>query len=182
MDPQNDTKGNAPAMYLAAAVGLLLAGAVIGGFVDPYLPASISNAKKGYQTGFDAAKTLVLNSSVGNFFKTPDDVRALSGTIMAIDQDHITFRLDTGNPFDDPTLAVRTAISNASTSVTILTFTSQPKASTSTAAFLVPVASATTTPASMSSLRVGDSIRVIASENIKALREFPVSEIQIMQK
>lgn len=169
-------------LSLIVGTALLLVGIAIGVFADPYLPASLSNTQKGYQAGFEAAKTLVENSSVGNFFKTPDDVRSLSGTIMAIDQDHITFRLDTGNPFDDPTLAVRTAISNASTSVTILTFTSQPQASTSTATFLVPVASATTTPASMSSLRVGDSIRVIASENIKALREFPVSEIQIKQK
>lgn len=165
---------------LVSSTALFIVGAIVGAYADSYFSAAKTTAA--YQSGFEAAKMLVLNSSVGNFFKTPDDVRSLSGTVTAIDQGQITFRLDSGNPFDDPALAVRTAISNASTSVTILTFGNQSVVSTSTAALLVPVASIVTTPASMSSLSVGDSIRVIASENIKTLREFPVSEIQIKQK
>jgi len=54
---------------LLLAVAFLVGGAA-GVAADPYLPSSLSNAQKGYQTGFAAARTLVEESQYGHYFQT----------------------------------------------------------------------------------------------------------------
>ena len=174
------------AEYVIGGIVLILIGAIVGALSDPYLPASLSNAKKGYQAGFDAAKALVLNSSAGSFFRTPDDVRLLQGTITAIDGNRVTFHVNSMNPFDDPTLADRTALLGSSIVITkilpkdpktyqaeLASFTKAPQGATSPAPF-------TTVAANVANLGVGTTISVTASENIKTLQEFPAAAIQIL--
>ena len=178
------------AEYVIGGVVLVLIGAIIGALSDPYLPASLSNAKKGYQAGFDAAKTLVLNSGVGNMIKTPDDIRTLQGTVTAVSGSTLTLHLRSVNPFDDPALADRTVLLDASTTIVKLVpkdpaayqaeLASFTKASKGSAASATPPALFSTVVASAASLTVGGPISVTASENIKNLKEFAASDIQIL--
>lgn len=181
------------AFYVIASIGLLLVGAIIGAVVDPYLPVSLSNTQKGYQSGFNAARTLVENSSVGKFLATPDDVHTLTGAVTAVSGNRVTIHLQSANPFDDPTLADRTIIVDASTTVTKL-IPVDPKvlqaemsnfiATTqgTTTSTKEPPASFTATDASVASIEVGDSINVSAPENIKSMKEFTASSITILLK
>lgn len=128
---------------------LLLAGVAIGILADPYLPSALSNAKKGYQSGFATAKKLVEESRYGNYFRTPDDIRFVGGTVTAINGDRLTIHTASANPFDDPALNERTVLVDANTKV------------------------------DLSTIKVGSSVVVIASENVKAIKEFTASEIQL---
>lgn len=185
-----ETGNEMKTISLSIAVAFLI-GAVAAMLADPYLPASLSNTQKGYQAGFDAAKTLVASSSIGNFFQTPADVRMLSGTVTAISGDRVTFRVQPANPFDDPTLAERTAIADASTIITVQARKDQKTyqadisalvgtriTATGTAAALI--SPFVTTPASLSDIKVGTSINVSATGNIQSSGEFTASAIQII--
>jgi hypothetical protein len=187
-------KETSPATHSAAkVVALLVIGAVAGALIDPYLPALVSNSKKGYQAGFNAARTLVLNSSLGAFLQTSNnDVRALAGTVTYINGSFLTLHVKSLNPFDDPALADRVIVINASTTVTRITQKDPVAFQAEMAAFLkanagrakpatAPV-SFTTAAARVSDIKVGDTINVLAFGNVKTVKEFVAHSIQIQQK
>ena len=163
---------------LIAGVALLI-GIVIGIVADPYLPASLNNSQKSYQAGFDAAKTLVEQSSLGNFFKIPADVRTLSGTVTAVNGTTITVHSQTmANPFDVSAAIVdRTVRIAADTKVIALSAKNSKiiTSATSSSPYLETVVAS-------SSIHVGDMVTVTAAQNIKALDTFTASEIQILPK
>lgn len=163
-----DSLHNSKTMYLIAGVGLLVFGALLEIFSDPYLPASLSNTKKGYDNGFAAARTLVEKSSFGTFFKTEADVRIVTGTITAISGNQFTLHDDLViNPFEKTSFKERTVVMTDTTKVTKLI----PKKQNTVA---------TQVTASPSNLQVGDSVMVTAGENIKTLAEFAATDIQIL--
>lgn len=184
---------------LVLIIAVFIAGCVVGVFADPYLPASLSNAKKGYQSGFDAAKKLVLDNPVSGLFKTSDDVRSIRGVITAVEGNTVTFHLSLINPFDDQTLNDRVVTISASTKIVTLvqkdsktiqaeidafnkTLLAKATSTAATAQPMAPPSSFTTTSASVGDLAIGSSVTVLASENIKSLKEFSASEIQIMPR
>ena len=179
METQSNTK------YFAISAALLLAGVVIGIFADPYLPASLSNTKKGYATGFDAARTLVEKSGLGNFSRTPDDVRSISGVVTAISGNRMTLRLVSNNPFDDQNLNERSVLIAANTKI-IKLVAKDPKA------FQAELTEFNKTPQAGSApqpftqvivgtqdIKTGELLTVTAPENIKMMKEFTASEIRI---
>jgi hypothetical protein len=177
--------------YVTASVILLLIGTIIGIFIDPYLPASLSNSKKGYQVGFSAAETLVQNSSLGSFFRTPSTVNALQGTVTSIHGNSLTLHISPVNPFDDPAFADRTIRITASTTIFSVVAVDPKVYQAEIAAFdkakvtapSTKVPSTTiTVPMSLSDVVVGDSVGVIATGDVKTVQEFPVQEIQIFPK
>lgn len=163
--------------YLATHAALLLIGVVVGIFADPYLPAAISNSQKGYQTGFAAARTLVENSSIGNFFKTPEDQRSFSGTVTSLEGDRIGLHLSVTNPFGDQSLNDRVVLVTANTKVVRIT---QPTQSTKdkTAVSRLPIEESV----SPSDIKIGDALSVVAEEDIKTLKEFVAYKILILPK
>jgi len=192
METQNSMK------YFVAGIALFLVGAVVGVFADPYLPAALSNSQRSYQSGFDAAKTLVENSSLGVLLGTTSDVRSLAGTVISVDGNKLTLHVKSTNPFDDPALADRTVIVDTSTTVVKLiprdlkvyqaevdSYLKTQGTATSTGATKPTTAlpsAFTQTPASAADIGTGDSIRVLTSENVKTLKEFVASGIQIQSK
>lgn len=192
MDTPDIVKTNTHAPHFIAGVALLLVGVIAGTFADPYLPIPFSNSKKNYQAGFDAARKLVEGSSLGNFFHTQSDVRSLSGTVTAIQGNRLTVHSLSTNPFDTPIISDRTI--RIATSTTIYEFSGsvsgtppQLSQSVPTAKTVVILAAATPTQlsshiVSAASIQVGDSVLVIAADNIKTMTEFTASEIQIQQK
>ena len=166
----------------STAVIALLAGIILGVFVDPYLPASISNAKKGYQAGFDAAKTLVASSSVGAMFNTPADVRSLSGTVTAIHGDTLTLHVGVTDPFGDPALADRTVAVDASTTIVRLTIPIR-SGSQATSKDAIPTPPLfTQTFVNLSGISIGDPLTVTAAENIAKAEAFTATGIQIQAR
>ncbi len=163
---------------LAAAVALLV-GIAVGIFATPYLPPSFGNYGRGYEAGFNAAKTLVASSSLGAMFGTPVDIRTLSGTVAAISGNQLTLRVGMTDPFGDSTLADRTVLVNASTTIVKLSASSgalTPMAGKD--AILTPPLF-TQTAMSLSGISIGDPLTVTAAQNIAAVKEFTATEIQI---
>ncbi|MFZ3044207.1 MAG: hypothetical protein WA058_03850 [Minisyncoccia bacterium] len=174
METQNSTK-----YFLWIIGGGILIGAIGTIYVDPYLPASVSN----YQKGFATAKNLVENSSFGDLFKTPADVRTLSGTVTAINGNQLALHVQS-NPFDNPTLADRTVLISVSTEVVNFVLKNPATYQAELASFTksgqsgTPPQPFTQVAASASNIKVNDTIMVIATENIKTLKEFTASKIQ----
>ena len=192
MDTSNSIKGHSFATYLAASAGLLLIGATIGIFSYPYLSGSSSTTQKEYQAGFAAARALVENSSLGAMIKTPVDIRTLSGTVTANNGNSLTLHVQSVNPFDDPALADRSILIAASTTVMRRIQTDPAVYRAEVANFLKKPQGATTTrvlpeeyiliSAKASDIKVGDTVSVIALSNIKLVKEFDASAIQILPK
>ena len=103
------------AQYFGAVVIGLLIGAGASFVFLRQAPVGTENT---YQAGFDAAKKLVLASTMGNILRTPDDVRSLSGSVIAVNGNSITIHTQSPNPFDDPALADRIIIVTKDTKIT----------------------------------------------------------------
>lgn len=175
MVPLNTSKTISPATHLIAGIGLFLAGAVAWVFVDPYLPASLSNTQKGYQAGFTTARTLVENSSSGSFFRVENDVRFVSGTVTAIEGNHFSIHSElANNPFDKSAINDRTVLIGDSTKIVKIAASATNTTQTQKSSHVVVIA------ATSSDIRVGDLVTVTAAENIKTLTEFTATEIQVL--
>ena len=188
-------KENSTTTLVTFGIVILLIGVVLGAVIDPYLPTSISNAKKGYQAGFDAAKKVIRNSSLAGIL-TPSDVRTLSGRVTSVGANQITIHYIPTDPFADPSLADRIILVNSSTSIVKLTQKDPKVFQTEMAAFLKAVETSSSTPTqstlpstppssstavtiSLTDIKVGDAVTVMASENIGTAKEFTASEIQV---
>jgi hypothetical protein len=142
-----------------------------------------------YQAGFDAAKKLVEQSSVGTVIKTPDDIRNFEGTVTATEGNRITIHKQfSTNPFDDMTLNDRAVIITNDTKITKLTAKDPAVFQTEMQEFLqnsinttsaIPPGTFLSTSANIADITIGSQISVTATENIKVMKEFIVSEIQI---
>lgn len=176
--------------YTVIGIVLFLLGVIVVQFSDPFLPSAISNTKKGYQTGFTAAKTLVENSSLGSMIQTHSEIRTLSGTVTEVNGTQLTLHVRSMNPFADQSLADRIVLIDTSTKVSIMS-QKDPKMFQSEMNSYAKSAKANdaqpatlpspfiTTPATVSSIAVGVSVSVTAAESIGTLKEFTASQIQI---
>lgn len=197
MDTQNNSLVvSPPFLYLMTAIAFLLGG-IIGAYADPYLPASLSNTQKGYQSGFTAAKTLVEKSSLGAFFTaTPNDIRTVSGTVTAVNGDKISLHsASVENPFDSVSINDRVVRVGSETKVIRLVPKDIKTAEAEMDAFRKALQKSGTTTASSfnappynqmmvtaSDIKLGDIVIVTADTNIKNLVEFTAQKIQIEPK
>ncbi len=189
-----DFRGVTPQNHLAQYVGMLVIGLIIGaGASFAFLKSSPTTGNDSYQAGFDAAKQLVLDSSLGGMFKTPDDIRSLSGTVTAISGNQLTLHTQSTNPFDDPALADRTVLINASTTVVKLAQKDPKTFQTEMNAFMKATQSGTSqpatppepftrVPATVADIAVGNVVTVSAADNVKTAKSFTASQIQIQQE
>ncbi|MHB0865946.1 MAG: hypothetical protein ACYC1Y_03550 [Minisyncoccota bacterium] len=174
------------------AIGLIV-GAIIGVFVAPYLSLGPrANTDNTYQAGFDAAKKLVENSSIGGALQSPDDIRTLSGIVAVVNGNQFTLHVRSTNPFDDPSLSDRTVLIGATTTVIRLVpkdpkvfqaemsaFVKTTQSPGSTTQKITPPDPFTRIPATVAEIAVGGSVTVFAAENVKTLKEFSASQVQI---
>lgn len=175
----------------ALIVGLIL-GCVIFIFVYPKLPSTISNSQKEYQAGFDAAKGLVEKSSLGVFFTDKADVRIVSGTVASVlgNNQFVIHSNMNANPFADETIIDRTILVTPSTKIVVLVpkdskFVEQQllsKSDNTSISATVPSQIYDQRIVTASEIKVGDSLTVIALENVKNLKQFTPTEIQILPK
>ena len=149
-------------------------------------------AENTYQAGFDATKKLVLESPMGYIFRTPDDVRSLSGTVTRVDGSSITIHTFSTNPFDDPALADRIITVTKDTKITKISlgdpkvfqaemeaFMKRVQGGKGTPALPPTPPQPTTTTISISGIAKGDILNVTTAENIKTMKTFTASDIQV---
>lgn len=178
-------------------IGVLIIGILVGGgasfayFKKASAPAGGENT---YQAGFDAAKKRVLESPTGMMFRTPDDVRAVSGTVTAINGDRITLHTQSTNPFDDPSLADRTVLVTSDTKIIKISQADPKIFQAQMEAFMKTIQSGkrtgstppptppqpTRTTVDAKSVIVGSTLTVTAGANIKTSKEFTASEVQVL--
>ena len=140
----------------------------------------------GYRSGFNSAKSLVENSSLGAMLRTPDDIRILPGTVTAVGADRITIHSVSNNPFDP--LSDRTVLITTSTKITKFTqkdpamFKAEMDVYTKAAKSKTPPTPPeffTIAAIAATDIKVGDTVMVTATDNIKSLQTFTAAFIQI---
>lgn len=174
-------------------IGAILVGALIGACASYlYLRQAPSGTENTYQAGFDAARKLVEESSVGPMLQAASDLRTVSGTVTLVSGNRITIHTQSMDPFLDPSLLDRTIIVSGDTKIISLSQKDQKVVQAEMEEFMKRVQSGvsmtqtvvapepfTRVNVSISDIKVGDMIIVTASENIKTMKEFTASEIQI---
>ncbi|KKS27498.1 MAG: hypothetical protein UU88_C0005G0003 [Parcubacteria group bacterium GW2011_GWC1_42_11] len=177
-------------------IGAIFVGALIGACASYfYLKQAPAGAENTYQAGFDAARKLVEKSSVGPMLQATADMRAISGTVTAISGNRITIHTQSMDPFLDPSLLDRNIIVSGDTNIISLSQKDQKLMQAEMEEFMKRVQSGesmtqavaapepfTRTKVSIPDITVGDIVNVTATENIKTIKEFTASEIQITPK
>lgn len=175
--------------YIVAIFVGVLIGACAAFFYLKQTPAGTENT---YQAGFDAARKLVEESSVGPMLQASADMRAVSGTVTLVNGNRITIHTQSMDPFIDPALLDRTIIVSDDTNIISLSPKDQKVMQAEMEEFMKRVQSGESmtqtvvapepfirTNVSISDITVGDMISVTATENIKTAKEFTANEIQI---
>lgn len=189
-------EGNAksiPPVYLGAGLGLFVLGAILASAFDSYLPSSLSNSKKSYSlgetagrsTGFAEAKAKVENSSLGKAVKAFTNPQSLAGKVLMANDESVTIKVHTNDPFADPSLLERTITLNSSTTVNLISqkvpaIKIQPKrgeAVTSTSEPLPEI-----TKVRGSDILEGDSIRVFLIKETIAEKMPTAISVQILPR
>ena len=180
-DPMQSSSSKSILLIVVA----FLVGGIVGVAADPYLPASLSNAKKSYSDGFSAARKIVEESRYGNYFRSPDDVRLLSGIVTAVNDTRITLRLSSDNPFDDQTLNERVVLITPDTKILKLVVKDSKAFQTELAEFnKTPQAISAPQPFTQvaitpQDLKTGELVTVTTSENVKTMKEFSATEVRV---
>lgn len=177
-------------------IGAIFVGVLIGACASYlYLRQAPVGTENTYQAGFDAAKKLVEESSVGPMLQVSADMRAVSGTVTLVNGNRITIHTQSMDPFIDPSLLDRTIIVSGDTNIINLSPKDQKVMQAEMEEFMKRVQSGETMTqtvvapepftrvnTSISDITVGAMINVTATENIKTMKEFTASEIQITPK
>ena len=173
--------------------GIFIVGLFLGVVVSfVYLKPAPPNGGNTYQDGFNAARKLAEDSDVGGVFRTPDDVRTIFGVVTAIAGNRITIQTQSRNPFDDPALLDRVVMVTPATKITktspgdIGAFQAEmeafiKKTQEGKGAGLTPPRppQPIKTTVEVSSIAEGAALTVTAAENIKTMKEFSASEINL---
>ncbi|HAT68657.1 MAG: hypothetical protein A2481_04560 [Candidatus Yonathbacteria bacterium RIFOXYC2_FULL_47_9] len=186
MEPQTN-----PQALMYSKCRLFLVPAFVAGiFVGFYVPF-LRDGGSQYQAGFDAAKNRILESPAGGALRTPDDIRTLSGIVTAVSGNRITIQTQSIDPFADSELAERTIIVTSNTQIIRISQGDAEAFNAEMEAFMRSLEKGvrdvqppaplepTRTVVEASSILVGDTLTVTASENIKSKKEISASEIQV---
>lgn len=177
--------------YITVFVAGVIFGGVIAGAVSfVYFNRAIASGANTYQAGFDAAKKLVQESEFGGAFRSVDDIRAISGAVIDVSGGNIVIDTKPQNLFDDVSLSSRTVIVTENTKITKKVYGDVAAFQSAMDAYIKSMRSGkkTTTEVprmaeptyeiiSISDIKEGASIVVIARENIKSAAIFSASEI-----
>lgn len=182
MEPQHQSLLSFKQVILGSLI--LVVGIIMG---------AVASYSASYQSGFNAAKSIVENSNVGAMYSTPGDVRNLSGVVTAVTENSLTLRVQVTDPFEDPSLADRTVVIGPSTVVLKLVQKDQKTYEDEMAAFSLAMQSSDSPaqeapkpvaeiPASFADIGSGTPVIVTAVDDIKTTKEFTASEIQIQAR
>lgn len=194
-------KINGATVYLLMGIVFIL-GIVVSKHFDKYLPEKLSNSKKsyttGYSVGFEAAKKIVEGSNLVPILNTNEDVKSISGTVIAVKGNILT--LDSNfitSPFDEVAPKIRTIIMSSSTRIVLVKQKDKDLADKEMEDFLrmrqlaqssssihlknmpYPTQQYIENSIDFSDISIGDSITVTSAQNIKTRKEFTAGEIRV---
>lgn len=131
-----------------------------------------------YEDGFNDAKKLVEESSLGKMMPIEEDIRFVSGIVTAIADDRVTIHDDSiQNPFEKSVPSDRVVVIDKNTKIALYIIKKDSKINTTET--LQKVREIETKVLGVSELQIGDVLTVIAAENIKTSAEFTATEIQV---
>ncbi len=181
-------------MKKATMVALGLAVGFVAGYgtgrVSTGTPINpLSNEKGNYEEGYAAAVKKLEDS--GTIPAQPQEIRAMTGTVTAVSEGAITFEanLRTANPLVDlPGPSQRTARITNETKIVVLEQLSPEEMNAQHEAFQKAMAAGEMAPPPSShvskpyegTLKVGDTIRVEASDNILTSKAFDAVTITLL--
>lgn len=179
---------NLSAKLISVVVAVFFVGMVLGAVFGFLLTNSSSTAKNesqagaSYQAGFDAARKLVAESSIGASLKAQENSRNLSGTVTQVGTGTLTVHVAGAiDPFADPAFADRTVIVNGETTITLITAKATDK-KTEVGDTRMTIPEFERTPLKAGEIRIGDSVGVFLSEETATLREPTAVAVQVLSR
>lgn len=180
-------------VFALAALAIAIIGGVVGAFADRYFTGTNQKQNITYQTGGIDVALKQREATVSSSSTAPRETRALTGPVTALGSGSLTLDVHLLNS-SDASLDSRTVLISAATKVVMLTprdpkvvqaemadFTKKVQAGANPET-LTPPDPFTRTAASASSIAVGDTVSVVASEDIASKKEFSATEIDILPK
>ncbi len=182
-------------------VALFVVGLTIGIFASGWIsklntPAGVTGANT-YEAGWNAAKArLAASPHLGMMMNRSGEVKSVSGTVESISGNRITIKIKPLEPLASPTLDSRIVTITNTTKITKMiprdpqtvqkemdafmkSIQTPPKAGTQMITPPMPPSPSTKQDAIISDIKVGDTITVTAVENIKEIKKFTATEVQI---
>lgn len=190
---QNQTNPLTCPTHKLSYLGTLVLGIIVGGGVacGYFLQIPVVGSAS-YKAGFDSARKLVEESQMGAVYKIPDDIRSIIGVVTKIDGNRITVKSESQNPFVDKNLLERVFLVSKETQITKISREGDEKFRAQMEEFIKNSADGkrviaplplppepTRNTVTLSSVVVGNSVSVTATENIKDKREFTASAVEI---
>lgn len=173
-------------VYATKAVyGALGVAIFVGGFATyPLLEQKLSNGEEtnlpaasnqNYEEGFNAARKLVEESSLGKMIQSEDDIRFVSGVITTIEGNRVTIHDESiQNPFEKNIPSDRVVVIDQNTQISLYSI----EAGTGKTA-IEKLKTAQIKAGTIAGLRIGDLLTVTAAENIKTSIEFTATDVQV---
>lgn len=183
--------------YIVVGVVGIALGALAGWFLtyeyfEVYAPPV---HESDYKAGFDDAKKRVEESAQSGVMISPthDDIRTISGTVTVVKNDEIYFHTQLATPLDFG-LEDRGTYITANTKIFKISkkdpkvfqaemdaFMKAAQSNKTATSTVKPPESFVRTSSDISSIKVGDTIEVTATENIKTKKEFTAGEVLQLQ-
>lgn len=174
------------AMYGSLALAIFVVGFATYSLLEQKLfsndtDLSTVSRNQSYEEGFNAARKLVEESSLGKMIQSEDDIRFVSGVITAIEGTRVTIHDESiQNPFEKNIPSDRVVVIDQNTQISLYTMSGDTEKTT----LEMPKKFKTvqTKAVTAAELRIGDLLTVTAAENIKTSIEFSATEIQIVPR
>lgn len=193
MENQNQTNPLTCPTHKLSYFGTLVLGIIVGGgIVSVYFLQVPVVGSVSYKAGFDSARKLVEESPTGAIYKIPDDIRAITGVVTKIDGNRITVKSESQNPFVDKNLLERVVVVAKETQITKISRKGDEefrakveeiiKSGATGKGVVTPLPlppEPTRETVGFSSITVGDTVSITATDNIKDKKEFTASAIEI---
>jgi hypothetical protein len=181
--------------YLSVFLGVFVVGFVLGMASSNFMKTTIGTTSENtYQAGWDAAKKRLADSpAFGPMANGPAEILSRNGSVQSVNGDKISIKINPVEPLADPALDTRTVVVTDATIVTRIVprdtdvlkkemevFIEQmKKPPVSGKEPATPPISFTRETAKAGDIKVGDRVTVTAGENVKNMKEFGVTSIEI---
>lgn len=192
MEDQSPSNKNHLIAFVAIFVVAFILGALIGS--QAFKGGAPATGENTYEAGWNAAKKRLADSpEFGPRVNGPTEVSSLNGKVQAIDGNKVSLAINPLEPLADPKLDVRVVTVTNDTKITRVVPRDSKEVQTEMEAFMkkmqtplapgqeppTPPVTSTKEDGQLSDIKVGDTVIVTAETNIKDVKEFAITSIEI---
>ena len=192
MEDQSPSNKNHLVAFVAIFVVAFILGALIGS--QAFKGSAPATGENTYEAGWNAAKKRLADSPVfGPMTNGPAQVSSVSGVVQAINGSNVSITIKPLEPLADPSLDVRVVTVAADTKITHIVPRDSKEVQAEMDAFIkktqmrptpgqeppTPPITSTKEDGQLSDIKVGDTVIVTAGTNIKDVKEFTITSIEI---